>query len=67
VTAGERVVVAANFLIDAESNLKAALDQFAAPRQSAAKPLGDGTSMHQGTDGGGQDRRTDGKTAENDP
>jgi Cu/Ag efflux protein CusF len=28
---GERVVVAANFLIDAESNLKAALDAFGAP------------------------------------
>ena len=28
---GENVVVAANFLIDAESNLKAALQSFAAP------------------------------------
>lgn len=31
VTEGEAVVVAANFLIDAESNLKAALDGFSAP------------------------------------
>ena len=33
---GDEVVVAANFLIDAESNLKAALSAFAAPE--AAKP-----------------------------
>nr|WP_260851625.1 efflux RND transporter periplasmic adaptor subunit [Denitromonas ohlonensis] len=33
---GDEVVVAANFLIDAESNLKAALSAFAAPEQ--AKP-----------------------------
>jgi Cu(I)/Ag(I) efflux system membrane fusion protein len=30
VSAGERVVISANFLIDAESNLKAALEGFAA-------------------------------------
>ena len=30
VSAGERVVTAANFLIDSESNLKAALDGLAA-------------------------------------
>jgi membrane fusion protein, copper/silver efflux system len=39
VSAGERVVVSANFLIDAESNLKAALEGFAAgsPGQGGAK------------------------------
>jgi len=31
--AGERVVVGANFLIDAESNLRSALQAFAAPKQ----------------------------------
>jgi membrane fusion protein, copper/silver efflux system len=31
--AGDRVVVAASFLIDAESNLKAALSNFSAPRE----------------------------------
>ena len=31
VTAGDRVVTAANFIIDAESNLKAALQALAAP------------------------------------
>ena len=35
--AGETVVVAANFLIDAESNLKAALSSFTADAQAAAK------------------------------
>ena len=35
VAEGDRVVVSANFLIDAESNLKAALSGFA---QSEAKP-----------------------------
>ena len=35
--AGDRVVVAANFLIDAESNLKAALANFSEP--DAAKPV----------------------------
>jgi Cu(I)/Ag(I) efflux system membrane fusion protein len=34
--AGEKVVVAANFLIDAESNLKAALNGFTADRSEAA-------------------------------
>jgi Cu(I)/Ag(I) efflux system membrane fusion protein len=34
---GERVVVGANFLIDAESNLRAALEGFAAGSQGAAK------------------------------
>lgn len=41
---GERVVVAANFLIDAESNLKAAIGGFGQaagdPRQAAAKAAG---------------------------
>jgi multidrug efflux pump subunit AcrA (membrane-fusion protein) len=39
---GERVVVAANFLIDAESNLKAALGGFGNPGEQAAKPAGVG-------------------------
>lgn len=34
VKSGEQVVVAANFLIDAESNLKAALQGFTAPPQT---------------------------------
>jgi membrane fusion protein, copper/silver efflux system len=33
---GERVVVGANFLIDAESNLRAALQAFAAPNESGS-------------------------------
>ncbi len=39
---GEQVVVAANFLIDAESNLKAAVGGFSAPeaKASAATPVG---------------------------
>jgi len=39
---GEPVVVAANFLIDAESNLKAAVSGFSAPEATAdvAKPVG---------------------------
>jgi Cu(I)/Ag(I) efflux system membrane fusion protein len=39
VSAGERIVISANFLIDAESNLKAALEGFAAgsPGQGGAK------------------------------
>jgi Cu(I)/Ag(I) efflux system membrane fusion protein len=41
---GDTVVVAANFLIDAESNLKAALGGFAAPAPEAAK-----TVSHQAT------------------
>jgi Cu(I)/Ag(I) efflux system membrane fusion protein len=36
--AGERVVVSANFLIDAESNLKAALKAFAPPDAGAKEP-----------------------------
>jgi Cu(I)/Ag(I) efflux system membrane fusion protein len=36
--AGENVVVAANFLIDAESNLKAALSAFAAEAPKEAQP-----------------------------
>jgi Cu(I)/Ag(I) efflux system membrane fusion protein len=36
--AGERVVVSANFLIDAESNLKAAFKAFAPPGPSAEQP-----------------------------
>lgn len=42
VKAGENVVVAANFLIDAESNLKAALASF-----TADQPKADETSDHQ--------------------
>lgn len=43
---GEQVVVAANFLIDAESNLKAAVSGFSAPdaKAGAGKPVG-----HQGS------------------
>ncbi|MCX7145463.1 MAG: efflux RND transporter periplasmic adaptor subunit [Sulfuritalea sp.] len=44
VAAGDSVVVAANFLIDAESNLKAALGGFTAPAPAAAK-----TVSHQAT------------------
>ncbi len=36
--AGDKVVVSANFLIDAESNLKAALAAFTADQQAEAKP-----------------------------
>ncbi|MFA5123936.1 efflux RND transporter periplasmic adaptor subunit, partial [Zavarzinia sp.] len=49
---GEPVVVAANFLIDAESNLKAALGGFAAPAGSAPAALaqgGKGAVSHQAT------------------
>ena len=35
---GERVVVSANFLIDAESNLKAALGSLSAPQQAPSSP-----------------------------
>jgi Cu(I)/Ag(I) efflux system membrane fusion protein len=38
VKVGESVVVSANFLIDAESNLKAALGAFGAPASPAGKP-----------------------------
>ncbi|MDR3435769.1 efflux RND transporter periplasmic adaptor subunit [Telmatospirillum sp.] len=37
IAAGEKVVVSANFLIDAESNLRAALQGFQAPAQGDAK------------------------------
>ena len=39
-TAGERVVVGANFLIDAESNLRAALQAFTAAKAGPALPAG---------------------------
>lgn len=39
---GERVVVSANFLIDAESNLKAALNAFDRGSESVPAPRGDG-------------------------
>jgi Cu(I)/Ag(I) efflux system membrane fusion protein len=38
VTEGEKVVVGANFLIDAESNLRAALQNFAAPQSQGKSP-----------------------------
>ena len=38
IRAGERVVVGANFLIDAESNLRAALQSFAAPAPGQEQP-----------------------------
>ncbi len=38
VTLGDNVVVGANFLIDAESNLRAALQSFVAPTPKANKP-----------------------------
>ena len=38
VTEGEKVVVGANFLIDAESNLRAALQNFAAPQTQGKSP-----------------------------
>lgn len=38
VAAGERVVVSANFLIDAESNLRAALSGFVPPGDAPAEP-----------------------------
>jgi Cu(I)/Ag(I) efflux system membrane fusion protein len=37
-SAGERVVVSANFLIDAESNLRAALKGFTPPDSAGGKP-----------------------------
>jgi Cu(I)/Ag(I) efflux system membrane fusion protein len=36
VNPGERVVVGANFLIDAESNLRAALQTFVAPTETGS-------------------------------
>jgi len=47
VASGEQVVVRANFLIDAESNLKAALDTFGAPAQPAASQLHRGQGIVQ--------------------
>ena len=48
--AGERVVVAANFLIDAESNLKAAIGGFARADQAGSQPPpGDTTTAQAGT------------------
>jgi len=44
---GEAVVVAANFLIDAESNLKAAVGGFAAPPQAATSAPVAASSGHQ--------------------
>jgi Cu(I)/Ag(I) efflux system membrane fusion protein len=38
VRSGEKVVTSANFLIDAESNLRAALQGFAASNPPAATP-----------------------------
>jgi multidrug efflux pump subunit AcrA (membrane-fusion protein) len=40
IKAGERVVVAANFLIDAESNLRAALQGFADGAKTQTAPQG---------------------------
>ena len=55
VEAGEQVVVRANFLIDAESNLKAALDSFGghgahggAPKPEAGKPAPAAAQVHRG-------------------
>jgi membrane fusion protein, copper/silver efflux system len=44
ITAGEHVVIAANFMVDSESQLKAAIDSFAAP---APEEQGPGTRGHQ--------------------
>ena len=38
VAEGEKIVVGANFLIDAESNLRAALQNFAAPQSQGKSP-----------------------------
>jgi Cu(I)/Ag(I) efflux system membrane fusion protein len=49
--AGEVVVVAANFLIDAESNLRSVLDSMAAPSAAAdstASPAAEQTHDHRG-------------------
>jgi Cu(I)/Ag(I) efflux system membrane fusion protein len=48
--AGEQVVVRANFLIDAESNLKAALDTFGKPAQPSASQLHRGQGTVQAVD-----------------
>jgi Cu(I)/Ag(I) efflux system membrane fusion protein len=37
--AGDEVVTRANFLIDAESNLKSALDSFKSPADETDKPV----------------------------
>ena len=50
VASGEQVVVRANFLIDAESNLKAALDTFGSPAQPAASQLHRGQGIVQAVD-----------------
>ena len=44
---GEAVVDSANFLIDAESNLKAALKGFAEARRGPIASHDDGTGAHQ--------------------
>lgn len=53
IAAGEEVVVAANFLIDAESNLKAALSGFTADTTNTepAKPASDPHAGHTGHEG----------------
>ena len=38
IVAGDKVVVAANFLIDSESNLRSALQRFAPPDAAADRP-----------------------------
>jgi membrane fusion protein, copper/silver efflux system len=38
IAAGDKVVVAANFLIDSESNLRSALQRFATPNAAVDKP-----------------------------
>jgi Cu(I)/Ag(I) efflux system membrane fusion protein len=53
VASGEQVVVRANFLIDAESNLKAALDTFGSPAQPAASQLHRGQGTVQAVDANG--------------
>ena len=50
VASGEQVVVRANFLIDAESNLKAALDTFGKPAQPSASLLHRGQGTVQAVD-----------------
>jgi Cu(I)/Ag(I) efflux system membrane fusion protein len=48
--AGEKVVVSANFLIDAESNLRAALSSFASPGDASPAPATDGAPPAAGHD-----------------
>lgn len=57
---GEPVVVAANFLIDAESNLKAAISGFGAP-QSGGAPAGENKAAGVGHRGEGTVESIDGK------